>query len=220
MTPVVGFLGMRDGYVLSRCISICRQLGIETHYYENHEDITDLCDVLFIFRYKRIIPPDILKKPRLGCIMTHYSDLPKYRGFYPINWAIRNNADEIGITMFYGDSGVDTGDILIQQKISIGVNDTVGEIYARCDYVACDMFYNIIARVLKGTAQRMPQPVVDSRPRGAKELTSKLEGLSQIDSLLDLHNFIRSRTGDGQEPAYIEDNEYRLYFDKTTLVKK
>lgn len=220
MTGIVGFLG--EGHVLYQCQNICRYFGIDTIHFDNSDDIlNEYCDVLFVFRYKKILPDSILKTPPEGCIMTHYSKLPKYRGFHPINHAIRYGETEIGITMFYGDAGTDTGDILLQRTIPIDINETVEEIYERCDVVAIKMFRDIIIHVMKGTASRTKQKTnkIFGIPFRKDELNNDIDE-NEFDNLLDLHNLIRSHTGKDQERMYVEDGEYRLYFDKTTLVKK
>jgi methionyl-tRNA formyltransferase len=220
MTFVAGFLGMKDGYVLARCMEICKNLRIKTIYYEHHENIQEDLDVLFVFRYRKIIPKEVLYRPALGCIMTHYSKLPKYRGFYPINQAVRNGETEIGITMFYGDDGVDTGDILCQRVVKIEINDTIAQIYEMCDDCAIDMFCNVIFQILQGNEPRTKQPTVDNiHIYSSKELPAEINGLDIGSfSVEQLHNYIRSLTGAGQEAAYIEDDTHRLYFEKTWLV--
>lgn len=209
---VVGFLG--NGTVLWRCIGICKRLNIKTKHYKNHDNIN--CDVLFVFRYKKIIPKQIIDSIPLGAVMTHYSKLPEYRGYYPINQAIRKGECVVGVTMFYGDDGVDTGDIINQRTIRVGINDTVKEIYSKCDTIAIEMFNEVIIKFITGKVDRIKQLMV------RKEF--KRVDLTQVVDLTkppkEIHNFIRSLTGLNQEHAYIEDENYKLYFDKTTLVKK
>ncbi len=79
----------------------------------------------------RILPRRVLEVPRLGAVNLHASLLPKYRGAAPINWAIIKGEEQTGITIFQIHPKVDTGDILYQQKVKIGAQETYGELYLR-----------------------------------------------------------------------------------------
>ncbi len=76
-----------------------------------------------------IVPERVLYTPRLKSICFHPSLLPRHRGASAINWAIIQGDSETGITWFWPDQGIDTGPILIQKRVPIGENDTVGSLY-------------------------------------------------------------------------------------------
>ncbi len=76
-----------------------------------------------------IVPERILYAPRLKAICFHPSILPRHRGASAINWAIIQGDAETGVTWFWPDQGIDTGPILIQKKVPIGENDTIGSLY-------------------------------------------------------------------------------------------
>lgn len=79
----------------------------------------------------RMLPEVVWDMPRLGTFNLHGSLLPKYRGAAPINWAIINGEKETGATTFFIQHTIDTGDVLFQDKIPIGENDTAGDIHDR-----------------------------------------------------------------------------------------
>ncbi len=81
-------------------------------------------DAIIIVGYGRIIPPWMLDLPALGNINLHASLLPKYRGAAPIQWAIARGEAMTGVTTMKIDAGLDTGDILLQQQLSIAPDDT------------------------------------------------------------------------------------------------
>ena len=82
------------------------------------EEIEELKpDVICVVAYGRILPEEILKIPKLGCINVHGSLLPKYRGAAPIQWAVINGDKTTGITTMYMDKGMDTGDIILKQEV-------------------------------------------------------------------------------------------------------
>ncbi len=79
----------------------------------------------------RMLPEIVWNMPPLGTMNLHGSLLPKYRGAAPINWAIINGEKETGVTTFFLKHKIDTGDILFMEKLSIGEEETVGELYDR-----------------------------------------------------------------------------------------
>ena len=86
-------------------------------------------DVICVVAYGKILPKEILDIPKYGCINVHGSMLPKYRGAAPIQWAVLNGDKETGITTMYMDEGMDTGDMILKEKIEIGEKETTGEIW-------------------------------------------------------------------------------------------
>jgi methionyl-tRNA formyltransferase len=88
-------------------------------------------DVIAIIAYGQIIPSRLLPIPRLGWINLHASLLPKYRGAAPIQWAIANGETVTGNTTMRIDAGMDTGEMLLQRKLTIGLNETSPELSAR-----------------------------------------------------------------------------------------
>lgn len=88
-------------------------------------------DLIAVAAFGRILPPTILSLPPKGCINVHASLLPKYRGAGPIQWAIINGETETGITTMLMDEGMDTGAMLLQEKIHIEPDDTAGSLSPR-----------------------------------------------------------------------------------------
>lgn len=88
-------------------------------------------DAITIIAYGQIIPARLLTIPRLGWINLHASLLPKYRGAAPIAWAIANGETKTGNTSMRIDAGMDTGEMLLQEELSIGRDETAPELSAR-----------------------------------------------------------------------------------------
>jgi len=85
-------------------------------------------DIIVLTAYGKILPESIINLPPLGTINVHGSLLPKYRGAAPIQWALINGEKETGVTIMQMDEGVDTGDILLQEKIAIAPDDSAGSL--------------------------------------------------------------------------------------------
>jgi methionyl-tRNA formyltransferase len=120
-------------------------------------------DLLITAAYGRILSKEILDIPRLGCINVHASILPKYRGAAPINWAIINGESTTGITTMYTDTGMDTGDILLIDKIAITDDMTAGELH--------DILAELGAKTLKDTLHHLEAGTLIRVPQDNKEAT-------------------------------------------------
>lgn len=92
-------------------------------------------DLVVVVAYGKILPKDFLKFPKYGCINIHGSVLPKYRGAAPIQWAVLNGDKEAGVTSMQMDVGLDTGDMLIINKLEIGENETAEELFERLSHL-------------------------------------------------------------------------------------
>jgi methionyl-tRNA formyltransferase len=114
-------------------------------------------DVIAVAAFGRILPPAILSLPPRGCINVHGSLLPKYRGAGPIQWAIINGEIETGITTMLMDEGMDTGGILLQEKIAIGPEDTAGSLSSRLADLGGRLLVETLAQLKAGTLTPRPQ---------------------------------------------------------------
>lgn len=85
-------------------------------------------ELIAVAAYGKLLPPEVLELPKLGCVNVHSSLLPKYRGAAPINWAILNGEDKTGVTIMYMAEGLDTGDILAQRSTPIDINENAAEL--------------------------------------------------------------------------------------------
>jgi len=88
-------------------------------------------EAIAIIAYGQIIPARLLDIPRLGWINLHASLLPKYRGAAPIQWAIANGETKTGVTTMRIDAGMDTGEIVLQEELVIGAEETTPELAAK-----------------------------------------------------------------------------------------
>ena len=83
-------------------------------------------DIIVVVAYGCIIPPQLLHAAKYGCINLHVSLLPKYRGSAPIQWAVLNGDEGTGVTIMQLDEGLDTGDILMVEPVTIDPEETRG----------------------------------------------------------------------------------------------
>ncbi len=105
----------------------------------------------------RMLPEAVWAMPRFGTFNLHGSLLPKYRGAAPINWAIINGEKETGVTTFFIKHEIDTGDLLFQEKIPIGENETAGELHDRMMHIGADLILKTVRVIESGDYQLQKQ---------------------------------------------------------------
>lgn len=105
----------------------------------------------------RMLPEVVWQMPPLGTINLHGSMLPQYRGAAPINWAIINGEKETGVTTFKLKQEIDTGDILLQEKILIGENDTAGQLHDMMKEIGANLLVATVKGIEDGSLQETTQ---------------------------------------------------------------
>lgn len=98
----------------------------------------------------RILPRAVFAVPKLGTFNLHSSLLPRYRGAAPINWAVINGDTETGVTTFFLDDRVDTGAMLLQERIPIGPEEDAGSVHDRLAVLGADVVARTVDRILQG----------------------------------------------------------------------
>jgi len=114
-------------------------------------------DVVVVMAYGQILPPAVLDAPRLACLNLHASILPKYRGASPIQAALRAGDSETGITVIHMDEGLDTGDILLIDRIPVAPHETGGTLHDRLAELAPSTLLRALDLLARGNPPRLPQ---------------------------------------------------------------
>ncbi len=143
---------------------IARPGGIPVHHIDNINapETVELLrrlapDVIFAFGWSQIIDTQVLAIPRLGCIGTHPTLLPRNRGRHPLIWALVQGLAESGLTFFFMDRGADSGDILWQRPFPITQDDDAGSLYGKVEALATVAIGEFLPELQRGTAPRIPQ---------------------------------------------------------------
>ncbi len=145
-------------YALEKKIKIFQPEKI-TNNTEFKEEIKALKpDLVCVVSYGVILPKSFLKIPPLGCVNVHPSMLPKYRGSAPIQWAILNGDKTTGVTIMYLNEQMDAGDIISQQEVNIGEDETTGELWNRLSTIGSDLLLESVKEIENGTVTRTHQP--------------------------------------------------------------
>jgi methionyl-tRNA formyltransferase len=114
-------------------------------------------ELIFSFYYRNMIKEEILNIPRLGAFNMHGSLLPKYRGRVPINWAVLHGEKETGVTLHHMVKQADAGDIVDQEAVPIGREDTARDVFDKCVTAARLVLERQLAALTQGTAPRRKQ---------------------------------------------------------------
>jgi methionyl-tRNA formyltransferase len=145
-------------------------------------------DIFLVVAF-RILPPEVFTIPPLGTINIHAALLPKYRGAAPIQWALINGERETGVTTFFIEEKVDTGEIILQRKTAIGEFETAGELHDRLAVMGADLLLETLAQVAAGTVKRQPQAGEASL---APKITKEMAVIDWKKSAREIFNFIRA----------------------------
>ncbi len=114
-------------------------------------------DLIVVAAFGQILPQELLDIPRLGCINIHASLLPRLRGAAPIQWSVINGDSESGITLMQMDAGLDTGDILFQESVPIGPQETGESLYDRLAQLGGEMIVKYLPAIEAGDIHPVPQ---------------------------------------------------------------
>lgn len=162
--------------------------------FKNREDIDQLAalrpDFLAVAAYGLILPQAVLDIPKYAPLNVHGSLLPKYRGAAPIHRAVQNGDKATGITIMRMEAGMDTGPMLLQRAVGIGIDQTTEDIHDELAQLGGEMLVETISRFPEGKLAVIPQD--DSQATYAAKLT-KNEGLIDWDRPVEeVHNHIRA----------------------------
>jgi len=144
---------------------------------------------LFVVVAFRILPRDVFSIPRNGAFNLHASLLPKYRGAAPIQWAVINGEKETGVTTFFLEEKVDTGNMILQMKIPIGENDTAGEMHDKLAMLGATVVLETVQMIEQGKA--LPQAQDNSLASPAPKIFNEQCRIDWQKPARKVHDFIR-----------------------------
>jgi len=144
---------------------------------------------LFVVVAFRILPRSVFSIPKLGAFNLHASLLPKYRGAAPINWAIINGENETGVTTFFLEDRVDTGEVILQARVPIGPDATYGETYETLSDVGAEIVMHTCRLIEMGKALRRSQD--SSQASVAPKIFKEQCGIDWSKTAFQVHNFVR-----------------------------
>lgn len=158
------------------------------------EELIDLHAHLQIVVAFRMLPEVVWNMPPMGTVNLHASLLPKYRGAAPINWAIINGEIETGVTSFKLKHEIDSGNILLQEKMNIGENETAGELHDRMKECGARLIVRTVQELAAGGLREIAQsslPSGNDPLPGAPKLNTDTCTINWNLPMQQVHNLIR-----------------------------
>lgn len=150
-------------------------------------------DCIIVAAYGQILPKEILKLPKYGCINVHASLLPKYRGAAPIQRCILEGETETGVTIMQMAEGLDTGDMLLKGALPIGENETASELHDRLAALGAALLPKVLAGLEDGSI--IPEKQDDSLSCYAAMIRKDMSALDFTKPAEELHRTICALTG-------------------------
>ena len=146
-------------------------------------------DLIVVVAFGQILSQRILDIPPLGCVNVHASLLPRYRGAAPIHWSIINGEKETGVTTMLMDAGLDTGDMLLKDKVAITEEMTTEELHDQLMAMGGKLLAETIDGLANGTIT--PEKQDDSISNYAGMLNKETGHVDWSKSAVEIHNLIR-----------------------------
>ena len=146
-------------------------------------------ELVVVVAYGCIIPPQLLHLAKYGCINLHVSQLPKYRGSAPIQWAVLNGDAETGVTIMQLDEGLDTGDILMMRPVAIDPEETSGELFDKVSAIGAATLVEAVDKLGRGELT----PIAQNHAAAtlAPPLDKAAAQFAFTDSAAHIHNWVR-----------------------------
>lgn len=191
---------------------------------KNSEFIDELkslnADVQVVVAF-RMLPEIVWNMPPMGTINVHASLLPQYRGAAPINWAVINGETETGITTFKLQQEIDTGNILLQQKIAISENETAGELHDGLKKLGAEVLLKTIQQIENGDIKEQVQSEIQHPAFEIKHASKIFTDTCKIDwnnKANDIYNLIRGLSPHPSAFTYLHDKMFKIYFGTKEII--
>jgi methionyl-tRNA formyltransferase len=176
-------------------------------------------DLIVVAAYGQILPKEVLHLPRFGCLNIHASLLPKYRGASPIHAAIAAGEKEAGVTIMWMDEGLDTGDILSQESVTLRRHETTGTLHDRLAKLGADALMKALPLIAERKAPRTRQ---DSAQATLTKKLKKEDGHIKWDRpQREIDAYIRAMTPWPSAYAWLpQEKELKMLKIFTTIISR
>ncbi|WP_437824905.1 methionyl-tRNA formyltransferase [Tenacibaculum mesophilum] len=174
-------------YALSQNLPILQPKNLKNKEFQ--EDLKKWDANLQVVVAFRMLPKSVWALPEYGTFNLHASLLPEYRGAAPINWAIINGETKTGVTTFFIDDKIDTGEIILQNEVTIKEDEIVGELHDRLMQLGAKLVAETLNLIAKGDVTTTKQPELEEK--SAPKLYPHNCKIDWSKSLNDIYNHIR-----------------------------
>lgn len=154
----------------------------------------------------RMLPKVVWQMPAYGTFNLHASLLPNYRGAAPINWAIINGETQTGVTTFFIDEKIDTGEIILQEKIEIHPSENAGSLHDKLMQLGSDLVYKTVQIIAHKQVKTISQPKAETL-KTAHKLNKDNCKINFNNSLNSIYNMVRGLSPYPTAWCYLQNNE-------------
>lgn len=179
----------------------------DPHFLDQLADYKADLQIVVAFR---MLPEIVWAMPTIGTFNLHGSLLPQYRGAAPINWAIINGETETGVTTFFIQKEIDTGQMIFQDEEPIYPDDTAGTLHDRLMERGADLVLKTIRAIESGDYPRTPQPATDEL-RPAPKLSRETTEIDWSQSVHQIRNFVRGLSPYPSAWTLINGKVFKIY---------
>lgn len=159
----------------------------------------------------RMLPELVWNMPPMGTVNLHGSLLPKYRGAAPINWAVINGETETGVTTFKLKHEIDTGDILLQQSIPIGPDETAGEVHDKMKTIGAAVLLETVKGLAAGTLAEKPQDQFPGELKHAPKIFTDTCRINWNANATEIHNLVRGLSPYPAAFTTLQEKMFKIY---------
>ncbi len=176
-------------------------------FYESLRSIDPDLQVIVAFR---MLPERIWNYPKLGSLNLHASLLPNYRGARPIHWAIMNGENETGVTTFFLKHEIDTGNIILQEKEPIGLEDTFDDLFMRLQDSGASLLIRTLEEIENGTVKPREQ-ILDGTEKLAPKFNKPECEIDWNNSAHEIKNLVRGTNSFPGAWSILNGTRYKIH---------
>lgn len=155
------------------------------------QSLADFQADIFVVVAFRMLPEVVWAMPPLGTVNLHGSWLPNYRGAAPIQWAVLNGDTETGLTVFFLKQEIDTGDIVLRERVPIESNETFGTLYDKMKAIGARVLLRALTLIERGNYLRISQENHQIPLRPAPKIFPEMAHLSSDRTVSELERWVR-----------------------------
>ena len=174
-------------YAVEHNLNVLQPTNLKSESFNS--ELKDLNANLQIVVAFRMLPEAVWKMPEFGTFNLHASLLPDYRGAAPINWAIINGETKTGVTTFFIDEKIDTGNIILQEEVDVANDETVGELHDKLMTIGSKLVVETVKQIGAGSVETYKQP--NKAPKLAPKIFTETCKINWEESIDTIYNLIR-----------------------------
>lgn len=165
-------------------------------------------DLVIVVAFGQILLRNFLEIPPLGCINLHFSLLPEYRGASPVARALIDGKTQTGVSTQYMNEGVDEGDIIFQEKISVDISDNRFTLETRLAAIGANLLLKTLAAIESGSVPRIPQD--SAQATYCPKITTDMGKINWSQSGTSIHNLVRGLNPDPVAFTFFRNQRIRI----------